>query len=137
MQVKDVMTPDPVICPASTKVTDAAAMMRDRAIGDVLVADQGRLSGIITDRDLVIRVVAEMRDPSQVTLGEVCTGDLTTVEESCPVDEAVQLMREHSLRRLPVVDNGRPVGIVTLGDLAVDLEPESALGEISNAPPNS
>jgi CBS domain-containing protein len=134
--VRDVMTTDLVTCPSSAPVMDAAGHMRDRNIGDVLVVDDGSVRGIVTDRDIVVRCVADGGDVRQATVGDVCTGDLTTVASDASIEEAARIMRDNALRRLPVVDDGRPVGIVTLGDLAIDADPSSALGAISAASPN-
>jgi CBS domain-containing protein len=134
--VRDVMTTDLVTCPSSAPVMDAAGHMRDRNIGDVLVVDDGSVRGIVTDRDIVVRCVADGGDVRQATVGDVCSGDLTTVASDASIEEAARIMRDNALRRLPVVDDGKPVGIVTLGDLAVDADPRSALGAISAASPN-
>jgi CBS domain-containing protein len=135
--VRDVMTTDLVTCPSSAPLRDAAKHMRDRDIGDVLVVDDGTVRGIVTDRDIVVRGVADGGDVREATVGDVCTGELTTVTADSTIEDAARLMRDNALRRLPVVDGGRPVGIVTLGDLAVQADPSSALGGISAARPNS
>jgi len=134
--VRDVMTTDLVTCPSSAPVKDAAGYMRDRNIGDVLVVDDGSVRGIVTDRDIVVRCVADGADVRQAKVGDMCSADLTTVRADAPIEEAARIMRDNALRRLPVVDNGRPVGIVSVGDLAVDADPSSALGGISAARPN-
>ena len=134
--VRDVMTTDLVTCSASAPVKDAAGYMRDRNIGDVLVVDDGSVRGIVTDRDIVVRCVAEGADVREAKVGDVCSVRLTTVAPDASIEEAARIMRDNALRRLPVVDGGRPVGIVTLGDLAVDADPRSALGGISAARPN-
>jgi CBS domain-containing protein len=110
--------------------------MRDRDIGDVLVVDDGSIRGIVTDRDIVVRCVADGADLENAKVGDVCSADLTTVTADATVEEAARIMRDSALRRLPVVDRGAPVGIVTLGDLAVQADPHSALGGISAARPN-
>ena len=136
MELADVMTPDPVVCPSSASVLDAAMLMRDQAIGDVLVERDGQLMGIVTDRDIVVRAVAEAREPSSVTLGEICTEDVHSVTIDTSVDDVVRIMNDSAVRRVPVVENGRPVGIVALGDLAVARDRETVLGNISAAAPN-
>jgi CBS domain-containing protein len=133
--VGDVMTPQPTTLNATASVPDAARAMRDGNIGDVLVTQDGRLVGILTDRDVVVRVLAEGRDPAKTALGDVCSRDLTTLRPNDAVETAVAKMRESAIRRLPVVEEGRPVGVVALGDLAVERDPESVLGGISAAPP--
>ena len=134
--IQDVMTTDLVSCPSTATIGDAAKLMRDRDIGDVLLtSDSGQLAGIVTDRDLVVRCLADGA-AANATLEQACSSELTTVAPNSSIDEAIRLMREHSLRRVPVVDGGRAVGIVTLGDLAIEREPNSALGDISAAAPN-
>lgn len=136
--IRDVMTTNPETLPESTTVREAAEAMRANDIGDVVVVDDnGQLSGILTDRDIVVRVVAEGRDPRATRIGDIASRDLTAVSPDDPVDRAVQLMRDKAIRRLPAVDKGKPVGIVSIGDLALDRDPGSALAEISAAPPNT
>ena len=110
--------------------------MRDSNIGDVIVADNGQICGIVTDRDVVVRATAEGRDPAKTKLADICSQELTTASPSDSVDQAVQLMRRKAIRRLPVVENGRAVGIVSIGDLAQERDPTSALSDISAAPSN-
>ncbi|CAM5639119.1 CBS domain-containing protein OS=Streptomyces tendae OX=1932 GN=F3L20_16795 PE=4 SV=1 [Streptomyces tendae] len=135
--VRDVMTGDPVTVEPLTSVTAVARIMRDRDLGAVLVTEGDRLRGLVTDRDLVVRSVAEGGDPEQFTVAGACSDDVVTVRSDEELEHAVRLMREHAVRRLPVVDDGRPVGIVSLGDLAMERDPDSALGDISVARPNS
>jgi CBS domain-containing protein len=134
--IRDVMTPEPVTVATTTSLEQAARHMRDAGIGNVIVLEGEQITGILTDRDIVVRAVAEGWDPSQTPVGEVASRELTTIAPDETVDAAVALMRERSIRRLPVVESGRPVGIVSLGDLALERDPGSCLGEISAAPPN-
>jgi len=135
--IREVMTTDPVVLDTASDLTTAARQMRDHDIGDVIVQDDnGRVCGIVTDRDIVIRALAENRDPASTTLADVCSADIVTLRPDDPVTEAVATMRDRAIRRLPVVENGRPIGIVSIGDLAVERDPESALADISAAPPN-
>ena len=134
--IRDVMTPAPVTVTSHTTLEQAAREMRDANIGDVIVLDGEQITGILTDRDIVVRAVAGGRNPSQTRVGEIASRELTTIDPDESIDSAVALMRERSIRRLPVVEDGRPVGIVSLGDLALERDPESCLGEISAAPPN-
>jgi CBS domain-containing protein len=134
--VHDVMTTDLVSCPSHTPISDAARLMRDHAIGDVLVTSDGTLRGIVTDRDLVVRCLADGVSTT-TPVGEACSGDLVAMSPTTSLDEAAQIMRERSLRRLPVVADGEAIGIVTLGDLAMNRDPASALSEISSAAPNT
>jgi CBS domain-containing protein len=136
-EVADVMTADPVTLGGDETLVAVARQMRDADIGAVIVSDAGDIHGVVTDRDLVVRALAEGRDPSSTTLGEVCTHDVVTVAPDDSIDEAVRLMREHDIRRLPVVQDGRAVGIVSLGDLAVERDSDSALADISTADPNN
>lgn len=134
--VRDVMTKNPIMLAATASVVEAAKKMKEGNIGDVIVTKDGQLCGIVTDRDIVVRAIATGKDSSRVTLDEICSHDLATVAPDDDVSKAVQLMRDKAIRRLPVTDNGRPVGIVSLGDFAQNLDPRSALGEISAQPPN-
>jgi CBS domain-containing protein len=133
--VKDLMTERPVTLEQHASLTDAARLMRDRGIGDVIVVEGDRAAGIVTDRDIVIRGVAEGNDPNATRLGQVLTGELIWVAPDDPIDRAIQLMRDRAIRRLPVVESGKPVGIVSLGDLAVAEDGTSVLADISDEPP--
>jgi CBS domain-containing protein len=137
MELRDVMTPNPTICRTDATARDAAALMRDQDIGDVLVQDDGGTLGIVTDRDIVTRAVAAGRDPADVHLNEIWTADVKTVTIDTPVDEVIRIMSDTAVRRIPVCEGNRPVGIVALGDLARDRDPSSLLGDISAAPPNN
>ncbi len=134
--IREVMTPNPITLPATSSAIEAARAMRDSDIGDVVVLDGQKICGIVTDRDIVVRAVAEGLDPASTPLKEICSRELTTLSPQDSVDEAVRLMRDKAIRRLPVVENKRPVGIVSIGDLALKRDPGSALGNISAAPPN-
>jgi len=134
--IQDVMTTNLVTCPSSATIADAARLMRDRNIGDVLVTRDGdKLAGIVTDRDLVVRCLADGA-AADATLDRACTGELVSVTPDSSIDDAAKVMRERSVRRLAVVSEGRAVGIVTLGDLAMKSDPKSALGGISASAPN-
>jgi CBS domain-containing protein len=116
-QVKDVIKGGVTAVRPGASVTEAARLMRDQNVGDVLVADGDRVVGVLTDRDLTVRVLADHRDPEQVSAGSVCSGDPLVVGPHDTAEHAASLMREHAVHRLPVVEDGRPVGVVTLGDL--------------------
>lgn len=136
--IQQVMSADPVTLAMSASVHEAAKAMRDLDIGDVVVLDDsGSVSGIVTDRDIAIRAVAERADISDMTVGEICSRDLQMLSPSDSVGDAVRLMTEKAIRRLPIVEDGRPVGIVSLGDLAATQDPESGLADISSAPANN
>lgn len=135
--VSDVMTSAPVTVEPLTSVTAVARMMRDEDIGAVLVVEGERLRGLVSDRDLVVRALAEGGDPNHMTVANACSDDLVTVKPDDDLIRAVEVMREHAVRRVPVVDDSRhAVGIVSLADLAIERDPESALGDISAARPN-
>jgi CBS domain-containing protein len=134
--VEEIMTRNPRTLEADDSLLDAARLMRENDIGDVIVTDGGKATGILTDRDIVIRAIAEGRDPESTTAGDVATSGLEALDPSDSVDEAVKTMREKDIRRLPVCKHGRPVGILSLGDLAVEREPESALADISTGTPD-
>jgi CBS domain-containing protein len=136
--IRQVMTANPTTCPATATVIEAAQVMRERDIGDVIVLDQNdEICGIVTDRDIVVRALADERDPSNTKLGDICSRDVTTLSPEDEVGDAVKLMTQNAIRRLPIVDRGKPVGIVSLGDLAVSHDSESGLADISAAPPNN
>lgn len=135
--LSDVMTPNPATLPSSATVVEAAHEMKDKDIGDVIVLDDNnQVYGIVTDRDIVVRTLAEEKDPNQVTLKDIASTNLTALSPDSRVGEAMKVMSEKAVRRLPVVDNGKPVGIVSLGDLAQERDRSSALADISSAPPN-
>jgi CBS domain-containing protein len=135
--IRDIMTPGPATLPANASVVEAARVMRTNDVGDVILVDGEQVCGIITDRDIAVRAVAEGGDPSQLRAGDVGTLDPTCITSDDTMEDALRLMRGQAIRRLPVVEGGRPVGIVTLGDLSIEREPDSALADISAAPPNS
>jgi CBS domain-containing protein len=135
--VEEIMTRDPRTVNDSDLVVEAARIMRDEDIGDVIVLADGQVTGIVTDRDIVMRGVAEGRDAGSTSVGEVSTTGIETVHPGQSIDDAVRLMRAHDVRRLPVTDGGRPVGIISLGDLAVEREPDSTLADISAASPDN
>jgi CBS domain-containing protein len=133
--VRDVMTSSVIGLSEDASLVDAARHMRMSDIGDVLILHGDRVRGIITDRDIVVRALAADLDPAVTTVGDIATHDPVTIEPDQPAAEAVQLMRDAALRRLPVCEDGHVVGVVSLGDLATSRDPESALADISEAPP--
>lgn len=134
--VQDLMTPDPITLPETATLLDAARTMRQAGIGNVVVLHGEAVCGIVTDRDIVVRGIADGRDPRATTLGDVCSRNLTTLSPDDQLETAVRLIREHAIRRLPVVRRGRAVGILTMGDLAMQEGGDSALADVSAAPPN-
>ena len=136
-KVRELMNKQPIKLGGSTPVIEAARRMRDANVGAVIIEDGGKVAGIVTDRDIAIRVVAQGRDPNTIRLAEVCSKDLTTLSPDDDLDRAIEIMREKAVRRIPVVDQRNvTVGILSLGDLALERDPKSALGQISAAPPN-
>jgi CBS domain-containing protein len=127
--IRDVMTSNPTSCETSATVADAARVMAQEDVGPVPVVEGGRVVGIVTDRDIVVRVVAEGRDPSSTTIGEIASSDLVTVQPDTNVDEALRLMAQNQVRRLPVVEGERLVGIVAQADVARAAEEEKT-GEV-------
>ena len=136
-KVADVMTKQVIYLPAETTLDEAAREMREADIGDVAVTEGATLIGLVTDRDIVIRAVAERMDAASTTIGSITTREVIMIEQYSSTREAASLMRERSVRRILVCDADRQlVGIVSLGDLAVHLDPDSTLGAISEAPAN-
>lgn len=135
--IKDVMTPDPACVDPHDSATEAARSMRALGCGAILVAEGGQLKGLLTDRDIVVRAIAAGRDPSQVEVQEIFSADIQVLRPDDDVDRAVQLMRDRHVRRIPVVEGARLVGIVSIGDLALTRDEGSALADISGAPANS
>ena len=136
--IRDVMTPNPHTVAADATLQDAAREMQQDDIGAVLVRDNGAVAGILTDRDIVVRAIAEGRDPSSTKVGDVATRDVKTLTPDSTVEDAIRIVREQNVRRIPVVDDsGQPQGIVSIGDLAIERDTDSALADISSAPPNN
>ncbi|WP_406039431.1 CBS domain-containing protein [Micromonospora sp. NBC_00898] len=136
-RVSDVMTKQVVYLPAETMLDEAARVMKEADIGDVVVTDGATLAGMLTDRDIVVRAVAERADPGTTTIGSIITREVVMIEQHSTAGEAAALMRERNIRRVLVCDNDRKlVGVVSLGDLAMQLDPNSALSDISEAAPN-
>jgi CBS domain-containing protein len=134
--VRDLMTSDPFTLERDATAVDAARVMKEHDVGSVVVTDGGQACGIITDRDIVIRGIAEGRSPDEIKVGEACTSELAALAPDDSIDDAIRQIRERHVRRLPVVEEGRPVGILSIGDLALERDKESALAEISAAAPD-
>lgn len=132
--VRDLMTPGPIVVDYHQTVAEAASVMRDWGVGAVLVVSDQALHGLVTDRDLVVRAVAESKGPDE-PVGPLSSGDLICVEAGADAAEAARLMREHAVRRLPVIEDGQVAGVVSLGDLALEDDPASTLAAISAARP--
>ena len=130
--IRDVMTPDPILLSESTPIIEVARTMKQQDIGNVLVTRGDELAGIVTDRDVTVRAVAEAKNPETTNVGEIISGDLVTLSASDSVEDAISLMREKAIRRVPVLQDGTPVGVVAIGDLAVERDTDSALADISS-----
>jgi CBS domain-containing protein len=135
-RVQELMTPRPVTLPLDAPLTEAARLMRDEGVGGVLVTQDGVLCGLLTDRDIVVRAVADGRDPG-TPVRDAVSANVVSVTPDEPVERAIEIMREQAVRRVPVVQDGRPVGVVSIGDLAIERDETSALADISAASPNS
>jgi CBS domain-containing protein len=137
-QVREVMTSTPQTASTSATLRDAARLMADGDIGAVVVVDErDAVLGILTDRDIAVRAVAQGRDPATTSVGDVHTRNLLALAPTDTVHEAMRMMREHNVRRLPVVTDGRAIGMVSIGDLAVETDPGSVLADMSASPPNN
>jgi CBS domain-containing protein len=134
--IRNVMSKNVLKLPGTATLADAARTMRDSNVGAVIVEDQGKLFGLVTDRDIVVRAIAQDRDPKNTKLSDACSKTLVSLAPDDDTDRAVEVMRERSVRRVPVVENGKVVGMVSLGDLAMERDRKSVLGTISAAPPN-
>jgi CBS domain-containing protein len=133
--VKDVMTENPESVEPCDSIEDAAKKMKEADTGAILVVDGDDLKGIVTDRDIVVNAIAEGNTDAKVE--DVASTDTTTIEPDADLGDAIEKMREAKVRRLPVVDDGEPIGIVSLGDLAIEADDDSALKEISGASANN
>jgi CBS domain-containing protein len=130
--VRDTMTAEPRSIDSSQPIVEAARLMRDEDVGSLPVVEDGRLVGMVTDRDIAVRVVAEGRKPEATTVREASSRDLVTVEPDHDLDDALLLMGRHQVRRLPVVEGERLVGILTQADVAL-AEKEKKTGEVVEA----
>jgi CBS domain-containing protein len=130
--VRETMTPQPATVERSDSIVEAARLMRDQNVGSLPVTDEGRLIGMITDRDIVIRVVAESRDITSASVGDAHSGVPVAVEPEHDLDEALMLMARHQVRRLPVTEGDRLVGILAQADVALE-EKEKTTGEVVQA----
>lgn len=135
-RVSDVMTKQVIYLPMETTLDEAARVMKEADIGDVVATDGATLAGILTDRDIVVRAVAQRSDPARTTIESIITREVVMIEQNCTTSEAAALMRDRGVRRVLVCDNERKlVGIISLGDLALRLDPQSALGQLSGQAP--
>ena len=114
--VRDLMTPDPTVLATTRTVTEAARRMRDEDVDVVLVQENGVVCGLLRDRDIVVRMIAEERDTDGTTLGEICTEDLLTAAPGDDADELVARMQQRGIRGVPVLDGDEAVGILSIAD---------------------
>ena len=135
-KIRDIMTDDVECCSLLDNVYEVAVKMKELNVGSIPIVDSGKLVGMITDRDIVLRCVAE-KHPASSKVEDIMSSDLITISADANSREAVRLMAEHQIRRLPVVEGDRLIGIVSLGDFAVreltDDQAKQALTEISEA----
>jgi CBS domain-containing protein len=133
--VSEFMTPNPTVIEVTDSLRSVAETMAAQDLGSLVVAENGAVVGIVTDRDLVVRGLATGVG-LDAPVGQLITGSLVSVGPGDAVAEVIQLMRDNAVRRVPVIDGDQAVGVVTIGDLAVALDADSALADISAAPPN-
>jgi len=134
-KMRDIMSPAPVCMAAGESVSAAARVMKEHGTGTVLVLSDGRLSGLVTDRDIMVRVLAENHDPATTRVGDICSGELATLGPDDEVEQAIQLVRERAVRRIPVLADGAAVGMVYVGDLAPECEETVTGSGLLAAPP--
>ncbi len=135
-KMRDIMSPAPICMAPGEPVSAAAKAMKQHGIGTVLVLTAW-LSGLVTDRDITVRVLAENRDPLTTRIGDICSSELVVLGPDDDVEQATRLVRERAVRRIPVLADGIPVGVVSIGDLALDKDATSALSGVSSVPLNS
>ena len=136
-KVRELISKQPVKLQSSAPVAEAARQMRSADVGAIIVEENSKPCGIVTDRDIAVRVVAQGLDPQKTPVSQICSKDLTTLRPEDDIDRAVQMMRDKAIRRLLVVDaQNKALGIISLGDLALERDSQSVLGQISAAPPN-
>ena len=136
-RVRDIMSAPPVCMPPGESVSAAARAMKQHGIGTVLVLTDGRPSGLVTSRDITVRVLAENRDPRTTRIGDICSSELVVLDPDDDLAQAARLVRDRAVRRIPVLRDGIPVGVVSIGDLALEKDATSVLSGVSSGPPNS
>jgi CBS domain-containing protein len=117
-RVRDAMTPGPETIQADRPAAEAAKLMKEADAGMIPVMNNGNILGTVTDRDIVVRLVAEGRDPQSTPVYEIASTEVVTIEPDRDLEEALELMAKHKVRRLPVVENGRLVGVLAQADVA-------------------
>jgi len=119
MKVRDIMTPNPRTAEPDTTLEEIATLMKEEDVGAIPVMEDGRVAGVVTDRDIVLRCIAEGKDPTECAAEDIMSEGVKTIAPDADVDEAADLMAEAQVRRLAVVQNGKLVGMLSLGDIAV------------------
>lgn len=132
--VRDFMIPHPIALPMTSSLVEAALAMRDFDVDMLLVLDEGQVCGVVTDHDIVVRGIANGNYPATMTLGEICPRQLAMLAPTDRVEDAAALMREKATRYLPVMEDGQPVGIVSLSDLIGEGHSHATLGDVRAAP---
>ena len=132
--VADVMTKNCKTVDAGATLVEAARIMRDDDVGAVIVTSGDKIQGIATDRDIVVRALADGQDPSSCKVSDICSSGVTTASPQDSVEDALRTMEKENIRRLPVVEGGRPVGLVSLGDLSEVTDTGDTLRDIAKAP---
>lgn len=127
--VKDAMTSDVKTAAQSQSITEAAQLMKEEGVGAIPIVDGDRLVGMLTDRDIVIRAIADGSDPQATQVGDIASRDPVTVRPDDDLDDAIRLMAQHQVRRLPVVEDGHLVGVVATADVAQEAK-EKDLGHL-------
>ena len=135
--IREIMTADPRTVASGATVAEAAREMRDGDVGSVVIVESGKVTGIVTDRDIAVRVVAQGLDPDATRVSEAGTMRPVTLTVDQTVDDAIRLVREQDVRRIIVLQDGRAAGIVSLGDLAIERDTDSALADIASEPANT
>src|ERR1700760_191240 len=127
------MSATPVCMAPDESVSDAARAMKQHGVGTVLLLTDGRLSGLVTERDITVRVLAENRDPRITRIGGICGSELVVLDPDDDLVQAARLVRDRAARRIPVLRDGTPVGVVSVGDLALEKDAASVLSGVSPA----
>jgi len=129
LKANDIMTRALVVCEPETSTAEAAELMRDRNIGDVLVVNNGELLGIVTDRDLATKALTSRDDPRETPVRKYMTEKVVVGEPGWNLEHVSEVMAKHKIRRLPIMDHGHLAGLVSLGDVAVHLEKKGAVAK--------
>ena len=134
--ISEVMSTDLKAVTKGSPISEAATAMRDADTGAIIITDEGRFAGLVTDRDIVVRALADGKGPD-TPVDEVATSDVSTITADQTVDDALAIIRDQNVRRVPVLEGDRPVGIVSIGDLSEQHDLGTELTDISTAPANN